>query len=397
VSVEGNPYYSRASELACGDIQDNVHSYHRRGAVVGLFKAKELSVVVPTHNEAENLAELMKRVADSLKDINYEVVFVDDASPDGTADVADRIGKSYGNVRVLRRSGKMGLASAVLDGMKLAEADVIAVMDADLQHPPELLPRMYEKLRDGHSLVVASRYVEGGGVEGWGLRRRLLSKGATMLGHLLLPKTRKIRDPMSGYFMLNKEVLEGARLTPTGFKILLEILAKGKYASSSEVPYTFKTRRRGESKLGWKETYDYLKHLYRVLIDTKEHLRFGKFCIVGLTGVAVGQLSLWLLTDMVGLYYLVSKIFSTEIAILNNFAWNDIWTFRDKTSGSPLRSLPKRLLNFNVARIAGIALGLIVLATSTELFGIHYLVSNFFAIAIETILNFFVSIHWVWI
>ncbi len=226
--------------------------------------AKRLSVIVPTYNEAENIAELIERVATSLKDVDLEVLIVDDGSPDGTADVAEGLRKIYGNVRVLRRPGKMGLASAVLDGVWLAESDVVAVLDADLQHPPELLPRMLEKIEEGNDLVVASRFVEGGGVEGWGFGRSLVSKGATILAHFLLPETRRVRDPMSGYFIFRKSVMEGVELDPTGFKILVEVLARSRCTSVAEVPYVFKPRLRGESKLSFREITRYLQLLLKL-------------------------------------------------------------------------------------------------------------------------------------
>ncbi|MDW8033847.1 MAG: glycosyltransferase, partial [Nitrososphaerota archaeon] len=151
---------------------------------------KELSLIIPTYNEAENIPELLERIEASLKNLDAEIILVDDNSPDGTANLTETLGKKYGNVKVLRRPYKKGLASAVLDGLKLTEADVVAVMDADLQHPPELLPKMYEKLKQGYVLAVASRYVKGGKIEGWSLGRKLLSKCTTKLTHLLLPNTK---------------------------------------------------------------------------------------------------------------------------------------------------------------------------------------------------------------
>ena len=158
----------------------------------------------------------------------------------------------------------MGLASAVMDGINLAKADVVAVMDADLQHPPELLSVLFSKIIEGHDLVVASRYVKGGGIEGWGLGRRLISKGATWLARLLVPEAEKVKDVMSGFFMLRKNVVNNMKISSRGYKILLEILAKGKYSSVTEVPYTFKHRIRGESKLKFNEIIFYLHLLFKL-------------------------------------------------------------------------------------------------------------------------------------
>ncbi|MBO3833355.1 MAG: polyprenol monophosphomannose synthase [Candidatus Brockarchaeota archaeon] len=227
-------------------------------------RRKELSLIIPTYNEAENIPELLERIEASLKGFGAEVVFVDDNSQDGTASLAEKLGEHYGNVKVLRRPFKMGLGSAVLDGMRIAEADIVAVMDADLQHPPELLPKMLEKLKQGYGLVVASRYVEGGGIDGWSLRRKLVSRCATKLTHTLLPDTKKVKDPMSGFFMLQRSVVENTRLNPTGYKILLEILAKANPGPVAEVPYAFKTRRRGRSKLSFWEIVSYLIFILRL-------------------------------------------------------------------------------------------------------------------------------------
>jgi len=202
------------------------------------------SILIPTYNERDNIQELTKRIWESLSSTDFEVIFIDDNSPDNTAEVAEKLAEVYGNIKVLRRPSKLGLASAVLDGVKVAAGNIIAVMDADLQHPPEVLPLMFEKA-NGYDIVVASRYVDGGDIEGWSIWRRVISWGAIKLAHLLLPKTRKVRDPMSGFFMFRKKVVDEAQLNPIGFKILLEILVKGKYSSVSEVPYTFKPRKKG--------------------------------------------------------------------------------------------------------------------------------------------------------
>ncbi|MCR8455797.1 MAG: polyprenol monophosphomannose synthase [Candidatus Korarchaeota archaeon] len=225
---------------------------------------EKLSVILPTYNEADNVSELIERLEASLKGFDAEIIFVDDGSPDGTADLAESIGSVYGNVRVIRRPKKMGLTSAVLDGVKLARSNVVAVMDADLQHPPELLPKMYMKIMEGYDLVVASRYVKGGRVEDWGPLRRLISWGATKLAHIFLLSARGVKDIMSGYFMLRRSILEHTKLNPKGYKILLEILAKCKVDSVAEVPYTFKPRRRGKSKLNFGEIISYLLLLLRL-------------------------------------------------------------------------------------------------------------------------------------
>jgi len=224
----------------------------------------KLSIIVPTYNEAQNLPELFKRIEAPLKGIPHEVIVVDDNSPDGTASVAQGLRK-HGNVKVYRRNRRMGLSSAIMDGVKLAESDLIAVMDADLQHPPELLPRMLKRMSKGHDIVIASRYVEGERIKDWDLIRRAVSKGAIALAHLLLPKTRSVKDPISGFFLVKRAVIEHLEIiNPSGFKILLEILARASYGSIAEVPYIFTSRRRGKSKLSLKEVINYVHFLLKL-------------------------------------------------------------------------------------------------------------------------------------
>ena len=227
-----------------------------------------LSIVVPTYRERENITELIDRIESSLEPLEFELIIVDDNSPDGTAQVAEDLNARYGNIKVLKRTGKLGLSSAVLDGFESARAQVLAVMDADLQHPPELLPKMYGKIREGHDLIVASRYVDEGMIKGWSLRRKIVSKGAKILAHALVPNTGKVKDMISGFFMLKRCVIEGVELNPVGYKVLLEILARGKYNSMVEVPYVFEPRRRGKSNLNIKEAWNYMIHIYKLRRDT---------------------------------------------------------------------------------------------------------------------------------
>ena len=158
------------------------------------------------------------------------------------------------------RTDKRGLASAVVDGFRLAKGELIAVMDADLQHPPSVLPRLVEAITAGAELSIGSRYVPGGSVGNWSATRRLISKGAVFLSHLLLPSTRGIKDPMSGLFMLRREILTGVDLSPVGYKILLEVICLGRSKKTMEVPFVFENRRAGTTKLSMLTQTDYLRH-----------------------------------------------------------------------------------------------------------------------------------------
>ena len=204
----------------------------------------------------------MPRLAAALAVSTWELIIVDDGSPDGTADV----GESYADihpVRVVRRPGKAGLASAVLAGFAQARGDVLVVMDADLSHPPEAVPRLALAIEQGADLAVGSRYVKGGGTEDWPLKRRVVSRAACLIGNVLVP----IRDCTSGFFAIRRSALDGVTLNPIGFKIGFEVMARAHYKKAVEIPYVFRDRELGKSKFGRREVMQYLVQLGQVARD----------------------------------------------------------------------------------------------------------------------------------
>lgn len=221
-----------------------------------------ISVVVPTYNEAATIPKLADRLATAMGGRPWELVVVDDGSPDGTADVAQALAPAV-PVRVVRRSGKLGLATAVMAGFDAAQGDTLVVMDADLSHPPEVVPRLVDAVQDGSELAVGSRYVSGGGTVDWPLRRRVVSRVACLMGNALVP----VRDATSGFFALRRSVIDGVRLDPIGFKIGFEVIARGRYTKVVEVPYTFRDREAGQSKFGKREVLNYLIQLAKVARD----------------------------------------------------------------------------------------------------------------------------------
>jgi dolichol-phosphate mannosyltransferase len=166
---------------------------------------------------------------------------------------------------VVVRKDKKGLASAVTDGFGMVATDTIVVMDADLQHPPEVIPSLIKAIRDGADIAIASRYVPGGGTAGWSRTRKIISSGAITLAHVLLPGSRRVKDPMSGFFAFKRSVISGVRLDPVGYKILLELLVVGKASRVAEVPFMFQLREKGESKLNASQEIKYLKHLLSLM------------------------------------------------------------------------------------------------------------------------------------
>lgn len=217
-------------------------------------------MVVPTYNERDTLPELVERVHRALGD-GYELVVVDDSSPDGTAEVAEGLAARF-PVRVVRRPAKLGLASAVLEGARAARGELVVVMDADLSHPPEAVPDLVRALRSGADVAVGSRYVPGGGVRDWPLRRRLMSRVAVALARVWLREP--VHDPVSGFFALRRELLLDGSLQGLGYKILLEVLVRHRGRPVVEVPYVFTDRRGGRSKLGAGEVWNYLRLLWRL-------------------------------------------------------------------------------------------------------------------------------------
>jgi dolichol-phosphate mannosyltransferase len=363
---------------------------------------KLITVVIPTYNERDNITPLVEKINGALSGYNHEVLFIDDNSKDGTAQLISALSAKY-PVQVIVRLKERGLASAVVHGFKYAKGEIVAVMDADLQHPPQVLADLLKAVDVGADLVIASRYVKGGGCEGWGLVRRIISKGAIFLAHLFLPQTRRISDPMSGFFMLRREVIDGADLRPTGYKILLEILMEGHYQKVAEVPYTFRVRERGKSKLSARQQIDYLKHLYSLMRRTGELVRFLKFCLVGASGVLVNQGLLWLLTQDVGLrsglrLSLPSAI-AIECSILSNFTLNDFFTFPDRRLQG-WKSFLMRLGRFNMVSLPGLAINMGILLLLTNQFGgeEYYLLFmfNLCGIAVAMLWNYLVNSWWTW-
>jgi len=353
-----------------------------------------VSIIVPTYNERGNIGPLVARVGGALSGQSYELFFVDDDSQDGTGEAIRSLAGRF-PVPLMVRQGKKGLASAVLDGVAATDSPLVIVMDADLQHPPEVLPGLLSAIESGADVVVASRYMPGGGVPGWSLFRRTASRVAGLIAHILLPRTRRVHDPMSGYFAFRREVITGINLSPTGFKILLEILVRGSYRKVVEVPYRFGTRQAGSSKLGLRQELEFLKHIYNLMGNAYNPVRFLRFALVGASGVMVNTVLLWLLTDIAGLYYLLSAAIATEAAIISNFIWNDIYTFADRRSKGTA-SFIGRLLRFNLVSLGGLAINLAVLWFFTSIVGVYYLMANLIGIAVAMLWNFLVNLRWTW-
>lgn len=371
------------------------------------------SLIVPTYKEAQNIERIVKILSNLLDQAttkDYELIIVDDNSPDETWRKARDLMAYYPRLRVMRRIEERGLSTAVIRGWQAARGTLLGVIDGDLQHPPETLLQMLDQIKNGADLVVASRHVEGGGVSNWSLTRRILSRGAQILGLVVCPKVvGQVSDPMSGYFMVRRSAIENVSLDPKGYKILLEVIGRGRAQNIAEVGYVFQERLEGESKVTRQQYVDYIIHLAKLrsrgrigkirnklIFPINRLMRFG---VVGLSGVLVDMTLLFLLSDpsMLGWNLTHSKILAAETAIINNFIWNDLWTFGDiSRAQGKWNSIFKRFLKFNIICLIGLILNVLLLNLIFNIFGVNRYIANMIAIASVTMWNFWINLKLSW-
>jgi dolichol-phosphate mannosyltransferase len=292
--------------------------------------AIELTVVVPTFNERDNVDLLIERLEDALAGIEWEVVYVDDDSPDGTSRKIREVSQRNPRVRCVQRIGRRGLSTAVIEGILASSAPYVAVVDADLQHDETLLPRMLDTLKaDGLDVVVGSRYTAGGGIGEWTKGRAAMSTFATRLARLVV--TAELTDPMSGFFIIARPAFETAvrQLSGQGFKILLDLFAStNKPYRFKEVPYTFRERARGESKLDGLVVWEYLMLLLDKAIGRWVPVRFVLFGAVGTLGLVVHLSTLRLTLALIG--FPLAQALATGVSMVSNFTINNALTYRDR-------------------------------------------------------------------
>ncbi len=296
-------------------------------------RAPDLTIVVPTLNERDNLEPLLALVDAALGDLSWELMFVDDDSSDGTADHARALARRDPRVRCLQRIGRRGLSTACIEGVLASASPYVAVMDGDLQHDERLLPRMLDVLRNEPvDLVVGSRHVPGGGVgEGLSSGRIRISGLATRLARFICKA--EIADPMSGFFMFRREVFERVvhRLSGQGFKILLDLMASSpRPLSVRELPFEFRRRRHGESKLDVVVAWEYGMLLADKLIGHIVPVRFALFALIGGIGLVVHLAVLWSSLTLLALGFVAAQTTATMVAMTSNFFMNNLFTYRDQ-------------------------------------------------------------------
>lgn len=356
----------------------------------------DVSIIVPTYNERDNINILFDRIDNRLKNIKYEIIVVDDNSTDGTIEVANKLVGKY-PARLIVRTDVKGLASAVAEGFKHANGNIFVVMDADLQHPPEKIMEMLDEINKGADIVIGSRYEDEKGFGNFNPIRKIISKGANFFARMLFHRLSNIKDIQSGFFALKRDVVNGVNLDPIGYKILLEILIVGNYHNIKEISFKFAERKNGYSKLGVGTIADYIHHLMRLAWNQGELKRFAKYCVIGGSGIVVNTMILYSFTNFLGIsYLLLSSAIAYETSIITNFIMNDKWTFKETIIPGKSHSFFTRAIYFNWTMLLGAIYGILLLYTFTKWLSINYIISNLVSIGIVTIWRYYISMTTVW-
>jgi dolichol-phosphate mannosyltransferase len=407
--------------------------FNQSKEILSKERLAQLSIIIPTYNESQNILDLLASIKTILCDsFCTEIIVVDDNSPDKTGMLVEDYSKNYTNsgalaqqqydinlnrdqssnifIKVIHRPRKAGLISAILEGIRSSNGQYILVMDADFSHSPEVIPTMVHELESSDiDIVVASRYANGGSIVGWSLKRKLISKGAVKIAKYVLPISKEVKDPMSGFFALKRPVLRHIAIDTAGYKILLEILVKSKYAKVKEVPYTFSDRKAGKSKLDNYVIWDYIKSVYYLYLYGRRSVKaraqlkkverrksalffskVGRFYTVGASGLLLNYVISILLSNnpVTNLGYMQATIVGIIASNISNFFLNKVWTFEDRTF-----SIKKTLRQYGIfAAISsgGVAIQLGSLYLCVES-GIQYELSLLTAVALASFGNFLLN------
>jgi len=308
----------------------------------------QISIIIPTYNESENIIKILRSIGEILpKNVPTQAIVVDDNSPDGTGKFVEDYLKNVKKIadytiEIIHRKAKNGLGSAILNGIQHAKGDTIVVMDSDFSHPPQIIPKLIESIKKyQYDIAVASRYIKGGKIQGWSLKRKIMSKFATLIAKKGLGIDTK--DPMSGFFAFKRNIIKGLNIDAIGYKILLEILVKTRDVNVKEIPYTFQDRELGSSKLTMKTIFDYYRSVWKLYRygkpyekqEKRSSVKFlykaGRFYTVGASGFIVNyMISLLFAGGISDLWYLHANVIGIAVSISTNFILNKTWTFGDR-------------------------------------------------------------------
>ncbi|HEY6537286.1 MAG TPA: glycosyltransferase family 2 protein [Candidatus Nitrosocosmicus sp.] len=388
-----------------------------------LFGSKtnpNLSIIIPTYNESENIINLLKSIKKNIgNSTNAEIIVVDDNSPDGTGklvddyidfldqneileDINEKERKGIIQIRTIHRAQKEDLIQAVLHGIKSSYGEHILIMDADFSHPPETIPKIIEKLQSNDKcIIVASRYIEGSSIEGWKLKRRLISSSANSIARISLG-IRNIKDPMSGFFAFHKSSIENIQFTTKGYKILLEFLVKSDKSKVIEIPYAFTDRKIGKSKMNHKTMLNYLQSIWKLYRygnrsssqNESNSIKFisktGRFFTVGASGLLVNYVISMLLSSSIHtkLWYMESTFIGIVVSITSNFILNKFWTFEDRDFS--FKHFMKQYLSFILICSLGASLQLTLVYVMMES-KLPYFLSLLFAVIGASVSNFLLN------
>jgi dolichol-phosphate mannosyltransferase len=401
---------------------------NRNNAALSNSNSVTFSIFIPTYNESDNIIRLITEIEKNIpKSDSTEIVIVDDNSPDGTGklvenyikeqklnDTKENLPNSKNHrVKLVHRSEKNGLIPAILDGVKQSSGVNILIMDADFSHPPEIIPRMMNELKlNPDTIIVGSRFVEGGRVIGWPKKRKLLSRGASTLARFGL-NVKSVKDPMSGLFALPRTLIQNISIDTKGYKILLEILVKNKQVPIIEIPYTFTDRQSGKSKMSYNVIFNYAEAIWQLYwhgqksgqvkiseqINEKSVLflsKVGRYYTVGISGLIINYIVSFLLANDVAnsirllsnVWYLEASIVGAAISSTSNFILNKYWTFEDRRFD--VGSTARQYLSFIGMSAVGLIIQISFLYYMVENF-VPYRISLIVAIAVATTINFILN------
>jgi len=369
----------------------------------------EISIILPTYNESKNIGGILEHIQNLIpKDLRSETIVVDDNSPDNTAKIAEDYfnsikEKTSHTINVVKRKAKNGLSSAILNGIQQATGNTIIVMDSDFSHPPQIIPKLIDTLKQTRcDIVIASRYVKGGSIQGWPYKRKIMSKVATIIAKKGLGV--RTKDPMSGFFAFNKNILKGINFEAIGYKMLLEILVKTRGVKIQEIPYAFTDRKEGESKLGISTIFDYCKSVLKLYrygrqIQTEESrasVRFlskaARFFTVGASGLGINYLASILFASSANVWYVHATMMGIVFSITSNFILNKFWTFEDRDFSSK-RTVMQYIKFVGFSSIGAITqLGMVYYLVDKG--GFSYPVSLVLAVGAAAFSNFLLNKKW---
>jgi len=373
-------------------------------------KNPQISIIIPTYNESQNILNVLKSIGDIIpKNIFAQAIVIDDNSPDGTGKIVEDYLKNVKKIAgytidIIHRKTKNGLSSAILNGIQYATGDTIVVMDSDLSHPPQIIPKMIDALKQYQcDLVIASRYVSGGKILGWNKKRQLMSKTATIIAKKGLGV--KIKDPMSGFFAFKKNIINGLNFDALGYKILLEILVKTRGIDVKEIPYTFQDRKFGSSKINFRIITDYIKSVLKLYKygktaekqERRPSVKFfskaARFFTVGTSGLAVNYLISLLFADGISnLWYIHATSIGIVASMTTNFLLNKVWTFSDRDF-SLIKTL-KQYGKFVIFSSLGALSQIGIVYYLVDLQNISYPISLIIAVSLAAFGNFVLNKKW---